>query len=83
MTTTRSITLTNDTTSVLAVYVEPYPNEYWLQPNERVRITGDPGKYDIDVAPFDGGMTIVFGEDPDPTVMAPDGATLLPGHQRP
>lgn len=67
----------------MAVYIEPYPNEYWLRPGEGICITGRPGTRQVEVIPFDQGMTIWFGEDPDPTVTTPDGAALQPGHQRP
>jgi hypothetical protein len=79
----RSISLTNDTSAVMAVYIEPYPNEYRLRPGQNVHITGRPGKHQVEIIPFDRGMTIWFGEDPDPVVTTPDGDVLQPGDQRP
>jgi hypothetical protein len=75
--------LRNDAAVLLGVYVEPYPSDYWLQPGERIRLVGTPGSGDVQVVRFEKGLTVWFGDDPDPEVHSLDGTRWECGHQRP
>jgi hypothetical protein len=78
-----SLILRNDSTGLLSIYIEPYPNDYWLQPGEAMRVAGSPGSGEVQVVRFDTGLTLWFGEDPDPEVSTLEGERLSSGHQRP
>ena len=77
------LSLRNDSVTLLSVYVEPYPSDYWLRPGEGLRLIGSPGTGEIQVVRFDNGLTVWFGDDPDPEAQGPDGSRLASGHQRP
>lgn len=83
-----SLVLTNKSPNLMCVYVEPYPNDYWLQPGESLRLSGTPGDAEVEVIRFvnesgEDGLTVWFGEDPEPTAQTLDGDSLTSGHQRP
>jgi hypothetical protein len=78
-----TLTLRNDSQTLLSVFVEPYPSDYWLRPGEALRLTGSPGAGEVEVIRFEDGMTVWFGEDPDPEAHTLDGSRLANGHQRP
>ena len=83
-----SLVLRNDSTTLMCIYVEPYPNDYWLQPGEALRLSGSPGDAEVEVTRFanesaEDGLTVWFGEDPDPTAETIEGISLATGHQRP
>ena len=72
----------------MCVYVEPFPSDYWLLPSEAVRIVGSPGAADVEVirfsnGPTEDGLTVWFGNDPDPRVEKLDGTSVPNGYQRP
>ena len=83
-----SLVLRNDSATLMCIYVEPYPNDYWLQSGEALRLSGTPGGVEVEVTRFanesaEDGLTVWFGEDPDPTAQTLDGTSLPSGHQRP
>jgi hypothetical protein len=85
-----SMVVRNESAGLMCIYIEPYPNDYWLRPSEAVRISGVPGTAEIEMIRFtngppreEDGLTLYFGEDPDPTVQTLDGIPLPSGHQRP
>ncbi|MET9600516.1 hypothetical protein [Streptomyces sp. NPDC006459] len=82
------ISLSNDTPKTLCIWVEPWGEDYWMNPKERFTIaTETPEGVDSDEAPFDvsfhdkGVSVSVNGNEA--VVHDQSGTALDCGHQRP
>ncbi|MFG2623166.1 hypothetical protein ACGFXC_36725 [Streptomyces sp. NPDC048507] len=83
------IRLNNDTTKALGIWVEPWGEDYWMNPMEEFTITTEPPEgVDPDEVPFDvvfhnQGVSVGVNVGYEAVVHDQSGAVLVCGHQRP
>lgn len=83
------IRLDNDDEKILGIWLEPWGEDYWMNPKEQFTIVADaPEGEASDAAPFDvvfhdQGVSIVVNCGYEPVVYDQSGSALDCGHQRP
>ncbi|WP_202501561.1 hypothetical protein [Streptomyces sp. SID5785] len=83
------IRLNNDTEQLLAVWVEPLGEDYWMRPDEQFTLTaldagsGDPDEVPFDVVVHDQGISVWVNVGFQAVVRDRSGTPVDCGHQRP
>ncbi|MFI9810400.1 hypothetical protein ACIHEJ_40065 [Streptomyces sp. NPDC052301] len=82
------IRLNNETEKILAVWVEPLGEDYWMNPEERFTIATKAESGDLDEAPFDvvfhdQGVSVWVNVGYEAVVRDQSGTEVNCGHQRP
>ncbi|MFF2197009.1 hypothetical protein [Streptomyces sp. NPDC058157] len=83
------IRLRNDDKEILAIWLEPWGEDYWMNPKEQFTIVTDsPEGVDSDESPFDvvfhdQGVSVGVNIGYEPAVYDQAGSALECGHQRP
>ncbi|MFD5325427.1 hypothetical protein [Streptomyces sp. NPDC127092] len=81
------IRLGNDTDRALAIWVEPWGEDYWMNPGERFAIAADTPEGEDDkpfeVVLHDQGVSVWVSFAYEATVRDQSGARIECGHQRP
>ena len=61
--TSQKVEITNTTSSILEIMIEPYPDRYLLRPGDEMVIEADLCGAPLSIHPFDGGLQIYPGHD--------------------